>query len=307
MSKALKEEQQQDWVDVVTQGGRELGSLQDAYSGERDLVNQLLGQVQMAEAFSKFSLTVSTSKLAHVKENKLYRALSGKKTADGQQFSGTWDEFCGLIGRSRQQVDEDIANLKALGEEALESMSRMGIGYREMRQYRRLDEDQKLMLIEAAKTGDKEGFIDLAEELISKHTREKDALEKKLADVTADYDAQRQITADKNEKIDQLAADLHKATKLIESMTPDEEEQHMQEQLAGVAFAAEAAIRGDLCRAVDAVMERSVTLGKDPRAYLSGALLQLERSIHEIRVRHDIPAVLDGDTRPSVAKMLDQE
>ncbi|MDG3865627.1 hypothetical protein ACTVY8_32975, partial [Pseudomonas aeruginosa] len=115
-----------------------LGDIAQGMHEERDLVNQLLGQVQMADAFSKFSLTVSTSKLAFVKENKLYRALQGKKTADGQQFSGTWDDFCSLLGRSRQQIDEDIANLRALGEEALESMSRMGIGYRELRQWRKL-------------------------------------------------------------------------------------------------------------------------------------------------------------------------
>ncbi|MHC3977603.1 hypothetical protein ACIPL3_10205, partial [Pseudomonas aeruginosa] len=90
-----------------------LGDIAQGMHEERDLVNQLLGQVQMADAFSKFSLTVSTSKLAFVKENKLYRALQGKKTADGQQFSGTWDDFCSLLGRSRQQIDEDIANLRA--------------------------------------------------------------------------------------------------------------------------------------------------------------------------------------------------
>ncbi len=32
----------------------------------------------------------------------------------------------------------DIANLRTFGEEALESMSRMGIGYRELRQWRKL-------------------------------------------------------------------------------------------------------------------------------------------------------------------------
>jgi hypothetical protein len=107
-------------------------------SDERDLLNQLLGQAQMADAFAQFSLTVRTSKLAFVKENKLYRALKGKKTPDGQELSGTWDEFCRLLGKSSQHIDEELLNLRVLGEEALESMSRMGIGYRELRQFRRL-------------------------------------------------------------------------------------------------------------------------------------------------------------------------
>ncbi|TXI34404.1 MAG: hypothetical protein E6Q69_04040 [Aquipseudomonas alcaligenes] len=187
-----------------------LGAIAQGMQDERDLVNQLLGQAQMAESFAKFSLTVSTSKLAYVKENKLYRALQGKRTADGQQFSGTWDDFCSLLGRSRQQVDEDIANLRFLGEEALESMSRMGIGYRELRQYRRLPEDQKAALIEVAKSGDKESFVELAEEIISKHAAEKAELQKKLDDAQGDYDALSKVEADTSKKLRAARLDMEK-------------------------------------------------------------------------------------------------
>ncbi|MFV2950162.1 hypothetical protein ACNIZR_32870, partial [Pseudomonas japonica] len=107
-----------------------------SHSDERDLLNQLLGQAQMAGAFEEFSRTVRTSKLAYVKENKLYKAIAGKKAPNGSEFSGTWEEFCSLLGISVDKADMDITNLRAFGEEALESMSRMGIGYREMRQYR---------------------------------------------------------------------------------------------------------------------------------------------------------------------------
>lgn len=111
---------------------------------ERDLLNQLLGQARMAGAFEDFSRTVRTSKLAFVKENKLYRNLKGSKSPHGaEKMSGTWEEFCSLLGRSVDQVDRDIANLRTFGEEALESMSRMGSGYRELRQFRRLQDDQK--------------------------------------------------------------------------------------------------------------------------------------------------------------------
>lgn len=309
MSKEIKEEQH-DWVESAAQDSRLLSNMQDSYADGRDLANQMLGQIQMSMAISKFTDVVSLQKLKHIKETKMYRAVAGQKGRDrhGNEIPdvGTFDGFCRALGTSASKVDEDLKNLEVFGEDALEQLTRIGAGYREMRQYRRLDEDQKLMLIEAAKTGDKEGFIDLAEELISKHAREKAELEKKLSDVTADHEAQGKVLADKSAKIDALSIDLHKATKLIEEMTPDEEDRHMQEQVAGVAYNAEIAIRGDLRRAVEAVMERSAQLGQNPRAYLSGALLQLERAIHEIRVEHDIPAKLDGDTRPYVARM-DQE
>jgi hypothetical protein len=58
----------------------ELLAIKGGYEADRDLANQLLGQAQMALAFEEFSLTVRTSKLAFVKENKLYRALKGKKS-----------------------------------------------------------------------------------------------------------------------------------------------------------------------------------------------------------------------------------
>ncbi|OQS37621.1 hypothetical protein B0T45_13945 [Chromobacterium haemolyticum] len=40
----------------------------------------------MADVFAKFSETVSTSKLAYVKENKLYRALKGRKSGNGFEW-----------------------------------------------------------------------------------------------------------------------------------------------------------------------------------------------------------------------------
>lgn len=188
-------------------------ALVTAMTEERDLVNQLLGQAQMADAFAQFSVTVTTSKLLYVKENKLYRALKGKKSRNGYDFlAGTWEEFCGLLGMSVEKADLNIANLKAFGEEALESMSRMGIGYRELRQYRRLPEDQKTALLEVAKAGDKDAFLELAEEMISKHAKEKESLAKQIADKDADLEASRRRVAEQTETIQQKESALIKLT-----------------------------------------------------------------------------------------------
>jgi hypothetical protein len=187
-----------------------LAAVQADYSDERDLVNQLLGQAQMADAISQFSRTVRLTKLAYVRENKLYRALAGKQMPNGSALKGTWEEFCTLLGYSKDKVDLDLQNLHAFGEEALESMSRMGIGYRELRQYRRLPEDQKAALIEVAKSGDKESFVELAEEIISKHAAEKAELQKKLDDVQGDYDALSKVEADTSKKLRAARLDMEK-------------------------------------------------------------------------------------------------
>ena len=182
-----------------------LAQLQASYGQERDLVNQLLGQAQMAGAFEEFSRTVRTSKLAYVKEHKLYRSIAGAASPHGaEKLSGTWEEFCRLLGRSVDQVDRDIANVQAFGEQALESMSAMGIGYRELRQYRKLPEDQKQALIEVAKAGDKEGFVELAEEIIAKHAKEKEALAAQVQEAQATLEAKDRVLQTRAELIGKL-------------------------------------------------------------------------------------------------------
>jgi hypothetical protein len=152
------------------------------YTEQRDLANQMLGQIQMSRAISKFTDVVGLSKLKYIKENKIYRAVAGQKALDanGNEITdvGTWEGFCRALGTSQQKVDEDLLNLKVFGEEALQQMQSTGIGYRDLRQFRRLPADQKSELIEAAKAGDTATLLELAEDLIVKHAKEKDVLAK---------------------------------------------------------------------------------------------------------------------------------
>jgi hypothetical protein len=54
--------------------------------------------------FAEFSLTVSTFKAMLTKENKLYYALSGCESPDGQEFSGSCEESCFPLGRPRLRI-----------------------------------------------------------------------------------------------------------------------------------------------------------------------------------------------------------
>jgi hypothetical protein len=181
-----------------------LAQLQASYGQGRDLVNQLLGQAQAFQAAGNLLQTFGVSKLALVKENKLYQQLSGMKTPNGLELKGTWVEFCQLLGMSDEKANQDIANLHAFGEEALEQMQRIGIGYRELRQYRKLPEDQKQALIEVAKAGDKEGFVELAEEIIAKHAKEKEALAAQVQEAKATLEAKDRVLQTRAELIGKL-------------------------------------------------------------------------------------------------------
>lgn len=263
---------------------------------ERDLVNQLLGQAQMAGAFEDFSRTVRTSKLAYVKENKLYRALAGKKGPNGSEFSGTWDEFCLMLGMSVDKADMDIANLRAFGEEALESMSRMGIGYRELRQWRRLPADAKSALIEAAKQGNREAVEYLAEELIATHAKEKDVLVKQAEELQADYDAQGEVLAKKRAELDETTQQLAKARRRIETMAADEAVKELRQEVIGIAFEAEADISGKLREAFSVMAAHAEETGTDHRGFQAGLVRQLELLLLQIREEFQLPeAEATGD------------
>lgn len=279
--------------EVLTANQNAMATMLASHSEDRDLVNQLLGQAQMADSFAQFSVTVTTSKLAYVKESKMYRALKGKKSRDGHGFlSGTWAEFCGLLGRSVEQVDEDIRNLRALGESALESMSRMGIGYREMRQYRRLPEDEQAALIEVAKAGDKDAFLDLAEEIISRHAKEKTELTQRLDDVNADYEAQGEVMAKRSSELDQAKMDLEKARKRIQSATPDDVIKDLRSEVTALSFEIESKVMGSLREGFTQMAEHANETGQDHREFQADLIRQLETTLATVRSEFHLPASL---------------
>lgn len=271
-----------------------MASLQALHGDERDVVNQLLGHAQMAGALEAFSRTVRTSKLAFVKENKLYRAIAGGKSPHGAQvLSGTWEEFCGLLGRSVDQVDRDIANVRAFGEEALDSMSRMGIGYRELRQYRQLPQDQQAALVAVAKAGDKEAFVELAEEIIAKHAREKDALGRRLDERTADYTAQSELMAKRSGELDHARRALECSRQQVQAMPADELAKALRAEVAAIAFEAESCVLGPL-REGFAKLGALAVRGEDHRAFKAGLIGQLETTLGAVRSEFNLRDQVDG-------------
>lgn len=285
----------------ATQAADQFRQLQASYGEERDLLNQLLGQAQMADAISKFSRTVRLSKLAYVKEHKLYQQLAGKQMPNGSALRGTWEEFCILLGYSKDKVDLDLQNLHAFGEEALESMSSMGIGYRELRQYRKLPEDQKQALIEVAKAGDKEGFVELAEEIIAKHAKEKETLAAQVKEAQAEMQAKDRVLATRNDQItglqDQIAAhadDQFKPPQWSVAKTADE--QKLVDELQVATATAQTAMRRLFVAADTAIeggaREAIVLLARQSVEYLCQQLL-------DITTEFGIDVDLEERLRPS--------
>lgn len=269
--------------EALTANQNLMATMLGSHSEERDLVNQLLGQAQMADAIGKFTATVAVSKMAHVKEHKLYRGLEGMLDRDGRGLSGTWEEFCSLLGSSAPKVNEDINNLRTFGEAALDSMSSMGIGYREMRQYRRLPEDQQAALIEVAKTGDKDAFVELAEEIIARNAKEKEELTERLDELSASHYAQGEVMAAKTTELDKTKVELEKVRGQIQKLAPDEVTEMIRQEAGRQAFAVESSILGELREALTAISKRAEETGEDQRVFQAGLIQGLELTLASVR------------------------
>ena len=281
--------------EVLTELQNQASALQSQNTTDHALVNQLLGQAQMADAFGKFSQTVWASKLAYVKENKLYKAIAGQKTPNGLELTGTWKEFCNLLGVSDEKANQDIANLKSFGEEALESMGRMGIGYREMRQYRKLPEDDKTALLEVAKAGDKEAFVELAEEIISKNAKDKEELKKQLDEKTADYDAQDELLHKTSMDLTNTRMELEKTKKRVQTMKPDDAIKELRQEVSNVAYEAEVTVMGNMRKAFETLSEQSAETGTDERKLMAELVTKLEKELIALREDFDLPDIEGGD------------
>ena len=205
-------DEQTQGLPAMSQAADILTTVKDDYSTDRDLINQMLGQIQMSDAISKFANVVSLQKLKHIKENKLYRAMAGgiATTDESKPPSvGTWEGFCLAIGTTRQKVDEDLLNLRAFGEEALDDLTRVGAGYRELRQLRKLPDDELEAAKEIAASDDKEGLIEFITDMAAKHNKEKEELKKSRDELQKDAEANERMLVSKNSKIDKLDKKVH--------------------------------------------------------------------------------------------------
>lgn len=199
----------QDRIGNATQHMRALAQSAESQK-EFDLCGlfRLIGQYQAHRTSTQISRTLEVCTLVQIKEEKQYQSLKGMRFPDGSGFSGTWEGFCQLIGRSVAIVDEDITNFKTFGEEALDSMKALGLSYRDLRKLRKLPEDEQVALIEAAKEGDKDALMDLAESLIARQAKEKAALEKRAIEAEREAKLNKAALTESSAEVATLKASL---------------------------------------------------------------------------------------------------
>lgn len=159
------------------------------------------GRQQMARAIRHFAAIGEIQAWAEIKDSKSYRSLKGVILETGETMTGTWEEYCQhFLATSHVTIDNDIDNLAKFGSDALEAMRNAGVGYREMRQLRALPDDERQALVDAA-AGDKETLLTTAEELLSRHRKEKKLLKETITGMQGDAEAKERLLAARNEEL----------------------------------------------------------------------------------------------------------
>jgi hypothetical protein len=136
-----------------------------------------------------------------------------------------------------------------------------------------------------------------------------------LRETREDKKALAKVAADKNAKLDELAAQLARKP-LVETRPKDEILEELRLEATARAGAAEAALAAGLRPAIEALIAHGNEEGIDQRRFLAGLLAQVEQVVLELRDEHGIaatpqasamPAWMDEDSDDLVRKALDQE
>lgn len=235
--KKIVHEEQADWVSVAEQQ-KQLAKVESAFVDEERnatlMIGKRLGRKEMIQSLTKLLTVSDLLDLNNIKESKAFKGYRHIDEGGKLLIISTWDDYCRIVeGRSRQVIDNDLLSLNILGSELFDSLRSIGIGSGIMRDIRALPVDDQVVIAEVAKTDDKNALMDMVHEMSLKHERDKKKLQqdkeelaKKLVQVQADTQAKDELLAKKNEKIDQLDAELTKRTQL----TPDARLLERQEQ-----------------------------------------------------------------------------
>ncbi|WP_197329544.1 hypothetical protein [Ralstonia syzygii] len=119
-----------------------------------------------------------------------------------------------------------------------------------------------------------------------------------LRETRENAEAQSRLLADKNAKIDELAAKLTTKKPRVKTPPPDTEGEAIRKEASQFAFEAESVVRGKLRAAFQALAEHAEKHGVAHDDFMAGALCQIEVSIKQLRGEFGVKATPDGEDMP---------
>ena len=123
-------------------------------------------------------------------------------------------------------------------------------------------------------------------------------LRKALRDVRQDKDAQGQVLADTNARLQDAKIELQKVRQQVQVMTADERVKELRQEVTALAWEAEADITGKLRQGFIKLAEHSEEHGVDHRDFKALLVVQLERLLASIRSEFHLPDEAGVETAP---------
>lgn len=119
-----------------------------------------------------------------------------------------------------------------------------------------------------------------------------------LRETRENAEAQGRLLADKNTKIDELAAKLTTKKRRVQTPPPDVEGEEIRKEASQFAFEAESVVRGKLRAAFQALAEHAEKHGMAHDDFMAGLLCQVEVSVKQIRGEFGVKEAPDGEEVP---------
>lgn len=119
-----------------------------------------------------------------------------------------------------------------------------------------------------------------------------------LREARENAEAQSRLLADKNSKIDELAAKITTKKPRVHTPPPDVEGQEIRKEASQFAFEAESVVRGKLRAAFQSLAEHAEKHGMTHDDFMAGLLCQVEVSIKQLRGEFGVKEAPDGEEVP---------
>ncbi len=119
-----------------------------------------------------------------------------------------------------------------------------------------------------------------------------------LRETRENAEAQSRLLADKNAKIDELAAKLTTKKPRVHTPPPDVEGQEIRKEASQFAFEAESVVRGKLRAAFQSLAEHAEKHGMAHDDFMAGLLCQVEVSVKQLRGEFGVKEAPDGEEVP---------
>lgn len=275
-----------------------LAKMEAAFSDEQRritlLIGKRIGRRDQGRMIAKLVTVSDVLDLQQIKESKQYKGFVHVDEAGNQKLISTWEDYCEVVeGKTARAVDLDIQNLNQLGEELFDSMRQVGLGPGKMREIRKLPDASQVALLEAAREGDKETLLDLAEQLIAKHAKEKEELVKQKLDAEGDLEAARTVSSSVRTERDQLQVELAKLENRRQRLSPPDRAKALRKAIADEGLSLEVSVLGTLRSACIELKKDTEESGINHSAFIAGIVRTLELALKSVRDEFDLPSDAD--------------